>query len=383
MAGKKGRRGWGWIRPSGRSKKRWHASYLHDGARHNAPHTFGTKLDAEHWLSAERRLIDLDAWTPPAERTAARKAKPITLATYGKTWIEQRTVNGQPLKARTRAQYEALLEGHLKPLGAVPISSLTPAAVRSWHAALGEDSPTMRSHAYGLLHAMLATAVADELIPANPCTIRGATKVRRKRKPVILTVPEVAKLAEVIEPQRFRALILISTWCGLRYGEVTELRRKDIDKDCAVITVARGVTHRGGCFIDTPKSGLGRPVIVPPHIRDDIALHLKTHVARDGEALLFTAPRGGVCDHLNDKTFRTHFMRALKSIGREGVTVHDMRHFCGTQTARVGNLVETMERLGHSTVQASLIYQQAVSGRDAAVAEALSRLAEKQPSDSD
>jgi integrase len=65
----------------------------------------------------------------------------------------------------------------------------------------------------------------------------------------------------------------------------------------------------------------------------------------------------------------------LKSIGREGVRVHDLRHFCGTQTARVGNLVETMSRLGHSTVQASLIYQQVVSGRDAAVADALSKLA--------
>jgi hypothetical protein len=50
--------------------------------------------------------------------------------------------------------------------------------------------------------------------------------------------------------------------------------------------------------------------------------------------------------------------------------------FAGTQNARVGNLVENMQRLGHSTVQASMTYQQVVSGRDAAVAEALSRLAE-------
>lgn len=376
MAGKRGRRGWGWIRPSGRRGKRWHASYLHDGARHNAPHTFGTKFDAEHWLTGERRLIDLDAWTPPAQRVAERKVKAITLADYGQAWIEQRTVRGQPLKAKTRAQYEALLSGHLAPLGNVPIKNLTPAAVRSWHAAMGEDSPTMRSHAYGLLHAMLATSVADELIPANPCQIRGATKVQRKRKPVILTVPEIAELADAIEPPRLRALILISAWCGLRYGEVTELRRKDIDKDCAVINVARGVTHRNGCFIDTPKSGLTRPVVVPPHIRESIKHHLKTYVDKGAESLLFPAPRGGACDHLNDKTFRARFVIAVKAIGRDGVRIHDLRHFCGTQTARVGNLVETMDRLGHSTVTASLLYQQAVSGRDAAVAEALSKLAE-------
>ena len=37
--------------------------------------------------------------------------------------------------------------------------------------------------------------------------------------------------------------------------------------------------------------------------------------------------------------------------------LHDLRHFAGTMTAQVGNLVETMERLGHSTPAASLRYQ--------------------------
>ena len=56
--------------------------------------------------------------------------------------------------------------------------------------------------------------------------------------------------------------------------------------------------------------------------------------------------------------------------------VHDLRHFAGTQTARVGTLRETMDRLGHSTVAASLVYQGLVSGRDVEVAEALSKLVE-------
>ena len=90
---------------------------------------------------------------------------------------------------------------------------------------------------------------------------------------------------------------------------------------------------------------------------------------------MFPAPRGGACNHLTDKTFRVRFQAAIKAIGRKGVTVHSLRHFCGSQTAQVGNLVETMARLGHSTVGAGLVYQQQVSGRDAAVAEALSKLA--------
>ena len=97
------------------------------------------------------------------------------------------------------------------------------------------------------------------------------------------------------------------------------------------------------------------------------------------DALLFVPVRGGC--HLNDKAFRdSYFIPALTKIGRDGKkkprpTIHDLRHFAGTTTARVGNLVETMGRLGHSTVKASLLYQQIVSGRDAEVAEALSKLA--------
>jgi integrase len=156
---------------------------------------------------------------------------------------------------------------------------------------------------------------------------------------------------------------------------VIELRRKDIGPDCAVITVSRAVTHRGECRPDTPKSGKGRTVVVPPHIRADLADHLEVHVVKEPGALLFPPARNGC--HLNDRVMRDYLAPALKSIGREGVRIHDLRHFAGTQAARVGNLFETMQRLGHSTAKASLAYQQVVSGRDVAVAEALSLLASK------
>ncbi|MGO9032146.1 tyrosine-type recombinase/integrase [Mycobacterium sp.] len=374
MAGKKGRRGWGKIRQLP-SSKRFQASYIGpDTVRHKADHTFGTKIDAEGWLSNERRLIELDTWTPPALRKAERHAQAVSLGEYGAEWIAQRTTRGgEPLKPKSKAHYKSLLADYIKPLAKIPVKNLTPQAVRAWYAATLPDKPVMRAHAYGLLHAILATAVTDGLIPANPCQIERAMKAARKHEPVILDVDEVAKLADAIKPDRFRAFILIAAWCGLRRGEMFELRRKDIDKACQVITVARGVTHVGGCHIATPKSGKGRAVVVPPHIRGDVKQHMQTHVADDPEALLFPPARGGC--HLNDKVFREYFNAALKSVGREGVHVHDLRHFCGTQTARVGNLVETMGRLGHSTVQASLTYQQIVSGRDAKIAEALSELA--------
>jgi integrase len=200
----------------------------------------------------------------------------------------------------------------------------------------------------------------------------------RQRDPAVLTVTEVAALADAIRPERLKALVLLCAWTAVRWGEVSELRRKDVGDDCEILFVTRAVTRRDGVYrVDTPKAGKGRAVVIPPHIREDLRNHLSTHVAKEDDALLFPAARGG---HINDRVFsREYFAAALKSIGREKVRVHDLRHFAGTQTARVGNLVETMGRLGHSTVKASLIYQQIVSGRDAAVADALSELARDTP----
>src|ERR1700752_1996114 len=101
--------------------------------------------------------------------------------------------------------------------------------------------------------------------------------------------------------------------------------------------------------------------------------YLPNYVGNQPDSLLFAPVRGGC--HLSDKVIRDALAPALKSVGLHHVRIHDLRHFAGTQTARVGNLVETMGRLGHSTVTASLRYQHQVNGRDVEVAAALSALA--------
>ena len=294
-----------------------------------------------------------------------------TVESYAATWIEHRNV-----KPRTRIEYTSILDRLIVPvIGEIAVSDLTPETVREWYAGLGREHVRRNSHAYGLLHAICGTAVRDGLLVVNPCQIERVMNPPTKREPVILTVSEVAALAQAV-PDNLRALVLISAWCGLRWGEVIELQRRDISAGCETITVSRAVTHRGICRVDSPKSGKARNVAVPRHIRAAIKAHLDNYVvAQDDKALLFTTAHGAC--HLNETTFRrSAFLPALKSIGREGVRIHDLRHFAGTQAARAGgSLVETMHRLGHSTAKASLIYQGLVSGRDAELADALSALA--------
>jgi integrase len=364
------RRNFGWLRRT--SAGRWHASYVdpyNPTKRH--PRTFTERIDAEGWLAGERRLIELRAWTPPAQRDAQRAAKVLTLADYADLWITQRK-----LRPRPRDNYQSMLDRLIKPtLGLMPLDQVNAAAVRTWYAGLGTDRPTRNAHVYSMLHAICGTAVGDALLPSNPCTIRGAMHAPTKRKSVEFSPNDIAMLADAIEPQRFKALILIAAWCGFRWGELIELRRKDIGEGCEKITVTRNVTHRKGCHVNHTKESRHHTVPVPPHIRADLKHHLDTHVSKDPGALLFPPERGGC--HLNDKVFReSYYAKALKAVGREDATFHDLRHFAAMMVAQVGNLPETMAWLGHSTPNTSQRYQQVASGRPDEMAAALSAKAE-------
>jgi integrase len=356
------RRGFGRLRqlPSGR----WQAAYVGpDGKLHKSRRTYAKEHDAEGWLAAERRKIDLGTWG------AVERSDGITLRAYADQWIVQRQ-----LRPRTRAHYESMLERLiLIDLGDAKIVTLTPAKIREWHSALGSDHPTRNAHAYALLHAICATAVQDEVLDANPCRIRAAMQTKRKRDVDVLTPAEVDKLAAKM-PAHLRASVVLAAWCGLRWGETSELRREDVSKDNATLRVRRAVTYRSGKFhVGAPKTAAGvRDVAIPPHIRPMLKAHLKNHVGRAGDSLLF----GDDGTHLRADRYRTHWEKARAAIGKPNLRVHDLRHVGAVLAAQSGaTTAELMHRLGHTTPQMALRYQHVAEGRDAEIAERLSKLA--------
>ncbi|OBB15866.1 hypothetical protein A5662_06475 [Mycobacteriaceae bacterium 1482268.1] len=330
-------------------------------------------MAAEGWLAGERDLMlptSRELWTPPAERAAKLSAPVLTLSEYATRCIAERN-----LKPRTRQLYESQWKAHIKPtLGHRVLRSITPETVRAWFAALGTKHSRRNSQVYGLLHSILATAVTDGHIDSNPCHIKGVMNAPAKRQPLVLGVAELVDLASRV-PERYKAMVLVSAWCGLRFGEAIELRRKDIENDAEVVYIRRGATHRKGCQIDTPKGGKGRAVVVPPHIRADLKHHLDVFCEKDRDALVFAPARGGC--HLKNKVFRDAIGPAKCRRSWMRSSSRPISCSAGPMASRVGLLRETMARLGHSTVKASLIYQGLVSDRDAEVAAALSELATK------
>lgn len=371
MAKKKQRRGFGYIRklPSGR----FQASYIGaDLIRYSAPSTFKDKGTAELWLGRERELIAEGKWTSPTVRSRESKiVRPDTFGAFAQVWLQDR-----PLKPRTRSHYKALLKNQLEPWNDTLITDIRPEMVRAWYSSLDSSKPTLKAHAYGLVRGILATAVEDELIPANPCHIKGAGSAKRVHKVRPATLPELEKLVQAM-PEEYKAMTLLASWCALRFGELVELRRKDIDLESGIIRVRRGAVRVDGeVLIGTPKSEAGiRDVAIPPHLIPSLRKHLSTSISGGREGLLFPAVNGGT---LHPTTLYTHFYKARVVAGRPDLRFHDLRHTGAVLAASTGaTLAELMGRLGHSTPAAALRYQHAAQGRDRIIAEALSALAKK------
>jgi len=365
---RKGKRYFGSLRtlPSGRVQARYTAP---DGRTYAAPVTFDSRQYAEAFLARTHGDIQAGRWQPP-NRTRGSDL-PNTFEKYAETWLA-----GRDLADRTREDYAQVLRDHIRPaFGALPVKTITPAAVREWHAALkGKTGPTMRAHAYGLLRTILNTAVADEVIAANPCRVRGGGTVKRAKKIRPASLPELEALVKAL-PGKYQLMALLACWCGLRFGELAELRRSDIDVRSAIVHVRRGVVRvRGGRKVKGPKSEAGRrDVAIPPHLVPLVKDHLRKYVPPRRDALIFPAASGG---HLAPATLYRVYYPAREAAGRPDLRFHDLRHTGAVLAAATGaTLAELMARLGHSTAGAALRYQHAAADRDKVIAVALSKLA--------
>jgi len=357
-----GKRRFGRVRrlPSGR----WQARYKGpDGVDRPASDTFERKTDAEVWLTRkEAEILDGDWLNPDAGN--------VLLADFGASWIAERP----NLRPKTVQTYEGLLRIHIVPiLGGLEVARVREGTVRRWRKSLLDSGvgPVTVAKAYRLLKAIFNTAVDDGLIRRNPCRIRGAGQEHSPERPV-LTLAEVFALADAFD-RRYRLLILLAVFCSLRWGELAALTRSALDVDAEILVVRAGVVElkTGQLVTGPPKSAAGSRVLtIPDFLLDDVAEHLATFTASDLTALVFTGPKGA---QLRRSNFSRQWNTATKKTGLSGFHFHDLRHTGNMLADDEGaSLRQLMERMGHSTTRAALIYQHRSRRRDRKLADAIS-----------
>ncbi|PLS76670.1 MAG: site-specific integrase [Actinobacteria bacterium] len=275
-----------------------------------------------------------------------------------------------------RELYQGYLDNHILPtLGAATLGELSPAMVRHWHSNLlarGVGRSTV-AKCYRLLRAVLNTAVEDRHIVVNPCAIKGAG-VEPAEERAIPTISQVFALAGAVD-SRYRAMVLLAAFCGLRKGELLGLRRMDIDllHRTIEVRVQRQESKTGEQLIGPPKTAAGRRTLaLPEEVLPALDEHLATWSGSGREGLVFVGEHGrGV----RSGVWQREWERARRSVGVPELHFHDLRHVAGTLAATTGaGTKEIMRRLGHATQDAALRYQHATDERDRELATGIDRL---------
>jgi integrase len=290
---------------------------------------------------------------------------------YAAWWLDTRLVRGRPLSLMTRQGYEGLLRRNLLPtFDVVPLRKISPEAVRTWFAELTERAgQDAAAKSYRLLRAVLNTAVQDDRIGRNPCRIKGAGTEAAAERPMLDTAV-VLELADTIEP-RYRALVLLAGFGGLRSGELLGLRRVDVDLLRAQVRVRSQAQQVAGYgrVVSEPKSEAGRRTVSLARIVvEALDEHLSEYTPADADAPVFTGPSG---QPLNRKDLSLAWRPAVAAVGApSGLRIHDLRHHAATAMARMPGVTtkELMATIGHASPRAALIYQHATEERGRAVA---------------
>jgi integrase len=295
----------------------------------------------------------------------------LTIGDLGREWFAAKASGMKP------SSYRAIETGwrvYVEPRwGSTRVGEVLHSDVRTWVSQLGDGtaitdrspkrrvsqfearpkSATTVLRAYGILAALLDVAVRDRRISSNPA--RGLDNLPRKltREHRYLDHEQVRALADAAGPDH-GALVMVLAYCGLRWGEASALRVRDLDMLRRRINVRENaVLVDRSIMVGSPKSHERRSVPFPAMLDLPLA---KACEGKGRDDLVFAAPAGGYQRRPNTSDGTTSwFIRALAASGLERMTVHDLRHTTASLAVSAGANVKAVQRmLGHKSAAMTL-----------------------------
>jgi integrase len=280
--------GWVKIRAGGDGRASYTAMYRDLSGRERSAGTFTRERQAiSAWHRAEAAMRTGTAGDPALGRQTLRR------------YVEETWFPNHLIEATTRENYRCVLDLHILPdLGDRRMNELMPAHVREWVTGLGERGvrpPTVKK-AKQVLDAILTTAMNDRVTALHAGRgVRTPPVSPRPRQ--IVTVEQYERVRAAIGDPTMRLLVDTGIETGLRWGELTELRPRDLDVATGVVTVARAVVHLkakrqdGAQFLvkDYPKDREARRVKLAPHLVVELVAHIADR-GLDRDDLIFAMP---------------------------------------------------------------------------------------------
>jgi integrase len=328
---------------------RYRVRYRTPDNRQTDKRGFKTKRDAEAWahqLEVDKRH---GAYVAPA-------AGRVKLGDYAREWLDSK----HKLKPSTRSRYKVVLDTVIAAHADVALGDISRQLVREWVADLSVDlAPASVHKTIGVLRQVLAMAVAENRLVVNPVDGVELPRVSAAEQR-LLTLEQLRALADAAGAHR--PLVYVLGTCGLRFGEVAELRWRDVDLACRRLRIARSVTLVDGVFeIGSPKSGKGRTVSLPAFVAGLLE-------PGEPDALVFPDSEGG---HMRGTNVRRRwwsqtvaaaelFPRPIVDATGVQSTVfdfklHELRHTAASLAIQAGANIKALQNmLGHESAGLTL-----------------------------
>lgn len=362
--------------------------YTGEGKRIIYKRTIQTKSKTE----AEKELA---LFISEIETGQALSAKKMRFRDYADFWINNYAIPN--LSPNTYERYKSMLKSRILPyLCNMYIDKIQPMQLMYLYQELTDSTYTRKNATYKLssktvlehhrlLHSMLQQAVYWQMVPYN-----AASRVRppKSRRPNINFYDDAQTIALIkaleSEELKFRVIILLTIFTGLRRGEVLGLEWQYIDFKNSSVTVRQASQYvlSIGVYTKAPKTETSNRVISIP---ESITKLLKEYKRKQLETRLRLGDKWIETNRLfvqwngapmHPDTITKWFRQFLKDKNLPHITFHGLRHTHATLLIAQGLDVRTVSnRLGHAQTSTTLnIYAHSFAKMDREASEKLDNL---------
>lgn len=216
--------------------------------------TFSNKKDADKaWQRSETKIAEGRAGDPARGRMRFER------------YVEDTWLPHHRIEPSTREGYTYSLNRNILPeFGPMRMIDILPEHVRAWVTKLhdgGMSPATIRSNKM-ILSAIFTTALNDQITFLHPCMgVKTPTVPKVQR--TIITPEQFDTLYQALPNADAQLLIETDIESGVRWGELTELRVRDLNLKSRILTVSRAVVYLNPKF--HPQ---GKRFFVKPYPKD-------------------------------------------------------------------------------------------------------------------
>jgi integrase len=331
--------------------------------------TYLDRAKVRRWETVDGNLEDA------AEKLAERKGKiregkhvAPSDATFDQAADEWQTVPAYTnLGERTRERYDSNLRIHLRPrFGDRKLQELDSGDF----AELAADLTKEGKAAWTVLNILTTSSALyrwasgrRKLAAFNPVREleKGERPKTRKRKGRTLQPREIAALFDSATTDRYRVLLAVAIFTGLRLQELLGLRWMDVDFDAGEVRIRHQLTRKRAELVEVKTDHGNREVTLRPQL----AQVLRRYKAASAHSLpgdyVFATLAGGPMGWRNveRRAIDAAYAAAVKAkripVGRPKPVMHDARHTFGSMLIREGEDVYSVSRqMGHKNVSTTL-----------------------------